>query len=81
MKPPTTKQQEARTRNWHIRQLRAFYHLCPPPVLPSVRKKIQKLVDGELKRLRAESETERVENRLQELKQRESPPYGEESST
>lgn len=66
-KPPTEKQRAARTRNWHVKQLRAYYHLCPPPVTSWTRLKIQRLIDEELKRLGAESETKRSEQKMREL--------------
>ncbi len=68
-KKPTKKQEAAWKRNWHVRQLRAFFHLVPPPVSPVVRKQIKELVDGELLRLGAESEILREEERARDLEQ------------
>lgn len=66
-KKPTTKQTEARTRNWHIRQLRAFFHLVPPPVPLESRIKIQQLIDEQIVALGAESELQRQMKRDREL--------------
>ncbi len=68
-KKPTNKQAIAWKRNWHIRQLRAFFHLVPPPVSPVVKKQIQQLVDSEIMRLGAESEILREESRGRDLEE------------
>jgi hypothetical protein len=60
-KTPTKKQVDARERNWYIRKLRAYFHLCP---IRNVRgEKIQKLIDLEITSLEAESEIKREEQR------------------
>jgi hypothetical protein len=63
---PTKKQTLARTHNWHIKQLRAFFHIIPPPVSPAVRNTIRQLIDEEIIRLGAESEILREEKRKHE---------------
>ena len=63
----TKLQVEARTRNWHIMQLRAFFHLVPPPVPLETRIKIQQLIDEQIVALGAESELERQMKRDREL--------------
>lgn len=69
-KSPTEKQIKARSRNWHIKQLRAFYYLIPPPVSKRSRLKIQSIVDHELEFLGAESETKRSEERYKKMEER-----------
>lgn len=67
-KTPTQKQRDAWNRNWHIRQLRAFFHSIPPPVPPDVRIRIQRLIDDCLVRqLGAESEIERERERERKM--------------
>lgn len=58
-KQPTEKQIKARTRNWRVKQLRAYYHLIPPGVSKEGRKKLQAIIDEELEKLEAEPETKR----------------------
>ena len=67
MNKPTETQRKARTRNWHLKQLRAYFHLCPPPVSPSARKTIRQIIDGEILRLGGESEIKRQEELRKDL--------------
>lgn len=65
-KPPTEKQIKACERNWYIRKLRAYFHLCP--IREGERgKQIQALIDKELISLGAESEIARQEQRYKDL--------------
>lgn len=64
-KPPTQSQNEARSRNWEIRKLRAYFHLCP--IRSKRGKQIQALIDKELVRLGAESEIEREKQRYRQM--------------
>ncbi len=61
----TDKQAAAQTRNWRIRRLRAYFHLCP--LFGEARAKIQELIDFEIISLGAESEILREAKRLKEL--------------
>lgn len=64
-KPPSKKQDEARSRNWYIRKLRAYFHLCP--IREGDRgKQIQSLIDQELISIGAESEIVRTKKRIEE---------------
>lgn len=62
-KLPTERQKAACTRNWKLRQLRAYFHLCPCHMTPLAKESIQQLVDDEIIRLGGESEIKRVEER------------------
>lgn len=62
----TNKQEKARTRNWHIRCLRAYYHNCSVQD-HDTKLAVKALIDKELERLGAESETARVVKREEEL--------------
>lgn len=62
-----TKQDLARERNWKIKQLRAYFHLVPPPVSPHIRQRIQKLINAEIVKLGAESELLREKKRKERL--------------
>lgn len=70
---PTENQLKARERNWNIRQLRAFYHMVPPCVSHETRRVIQTLIDSELRILKAESETEREDERFQRMMEETGP--------
>ena len=63
---PTEKQIQSRTRSWHIRQLRAFFHMIPSPVSSEAVNKIQEIIDSEIVRLGAESEIVREHKRRRE---------------
>lgn len=62
-KPSSTKQNRARERNWYIRKLRAYFHLCP--IFEGRGKQIQALIDEELISIGAESEIERTKKRIE----------------
>lgn len=66
-KTPTAKQKVAWERNWNVFKLRGFYNLVPSCVSKQAREKIQKLIDAELKKLGAESETARQEKRRRKI--------------
>lgn len=61
----TEKQIKARTRNWQIRQLRAYYHLMPPCVRPEARKRIHEIIDKELEEIfEAEPESGKIDRQI-----------------
>lgn len=65
LKTMTQAQIDARNRNWYIRKLRAYFHLCP--IREGERgKQIQAIVDAEIISLGAESEIEREAKRAKE---------------
>lgn len=60
----SAKQDAARSRNWYIKKLRAYFHLCP--IREGERgKQIQKLIDAEIVSMGAESEVKRHEARIE----------------
>lgn len=64
MKQPTEAQRAARTRNWAIRKLRAYYHLCPAEMGNDRARQIKDLVDQALVAMGAEAETPRYFSKL-----------------
>jgi len=62
-KKPTEKQEAAWRRNWYIRRLRAYFHLCP--IYGLAGKSIRELI-----RLGAESEILREKKKKKELEER-----------
>lgn len=64
-KVPSWKQIKARERNWYIRKLRAYFHLCP--ILGKEGEKIRRIIDREIRRVKAEPEGKRAKHRQKEF--------------
>jgi hypothetical protein len=78
-KKPTAKQVQARQRNWHLKQLRAFFHLIPPAVPYDTKVQLRYIIDCEITRLGGESEIKRQDLKfhytLEQLNRNDQPRY------